>query len=268
MKITPAKGVISGKVTDASGAPIVNAYVNGFSGDNPISYGEAQTARDGTYRLEGLKTGKYFVRVWAEGYIGEFYDDARTPDKATLVAVSEPNETSNIDFVLGGGGTITGKVTDKAGNPFAGALVQSNFAGADSLYNGFGMALTEKDGTYKITGLAAGSYVISAEAWTPLSYAKQWFKNVSTPDSAMAIDVQEEQAVTDINFTLDLPKTGSINGIVLNLKGAPVAAAIVQAYSPTSSDSSKPKPRFWGYATTDASGRYRIDLPSGDYNEI
>ncbi|MGH7449816.1 MAG: carboxypeptidase regulatory-like domain-containing protein, partial [bacterium] len=267
VKITPATGVISGKVTNASGAPIVNAKVNTYSRDNPFSYGSAQTARDGTYRLEGLKTGKYFVQVWAEGYISEFYDDARTPDNATLVAVNEPNETSNIDFMLGVGGAITGKVTDKTGNPFVGAIVQSYFAGADSLYNGFGMALTEKDGTYKIAGLAAGSYVVSAEAWTQWSYARQWFKNVSTPDSATAIDVQEEKVVADIDFTLDLPKvTGSINGVVLNLKGEPLADVIVQAYNATSrSDSSKPEPIFWGYTTTDVSGRYRIDLLPGDY---
>ncbi|MGH7601909.1 MAG: carboxypeptidase regulatory-like domain-containing protein, partial [bacterium] len=235
--------------------------------DNPFSYGRAQTTRDGTYRLEGLKTGKYFVQVWAEGYISEFYDDARTPDKATLVAVNEPNETTNIDFVLGVGGAITGKVTDKAGSPLVGAIVQSYYAGADSLYNGFGMALAEKDGTYKITGLAAGSYIVFAEARTQWSYAQQWFKNVSTPDSATTIDVQEEQVVTDIDFILDLPKvTGSINGVVLNSKGEPLADVIVQAYNATSrSDSLKPEPIFWGYATTDAFGRYRIDLLPGDY---
>lgn len=266
VKITPATGAISGKVTDATGTPISNAYVNAYSRDNPFSYGRAQTARDGTYRFESLKTGNYFVQVWAEGYISEFYDDARTPDKATLVAVNEPNETTNIDFVLGVGGAITGKVTDMAGRPLVGAIVQSYFAGADSLYNGFSMALTEKDGTYKITGLATGSYAVSAEAWTQWSYAKQWFKNAGTPDSATAVDVQEEQVVTDIDFTLDLPKvTGSINGVVLNLKGEPLADAIIEAYNATNSDSSKPEPRFWGYATTDAFGRYRIDLLPGDY---
>ncbi len=266
VKITPATGAISGRVTDASGAPLVNAYVNAYSRDNPFSYGRAQTAQDGTYRFESLKTGNYFVQVWAEGYISEFYDDARTPDNATLVAVNEPNETTSIDFVLGIGGAISGKVTDTAGRPLVGAIVQSYFAGTDSLYNGFGMALTQRDGTYKITGLAAGSYIVSAEAWTQWSYAKQWFKNAGTPDSAMAIDVREEQVITDIDFTLDLPKvTGSINGVVLNLKGEPLADVIVQAYNPTSSDSSKPEPRFWGYATTDASGRYRIDLLPGDY---
>jgi protocatechuate 3,4-dioxygenase beta subunit len=266
VKITPATGAISGRVTDGSGAPIINAYVNAYSRDNPFSYGRAQTARDGTYRLEGLKTGNYFVQVWAESYISEFYDDARTPDQATLVAVNEPNETTSIDFVLGVGGAITGKVTDKAGNPFAGAIVQSHYAGTDSIYKGFGMALTDKDGTYKITGLAAGSYVVSAEVWTQWSYAKQWYKNAGTSDSAAVLDVQEQQVVADIDFALDLPKiTGSINGVVLNLQGEPLAEAIVEAYNATSSDSSKPEPRFWGYATTDAFGRYRIDLLPGDY---
>jgi protocatechuate 3,4-dioxygenase beta subunit len=187
------------------------------------------------------------------------------PEQATLVTVNEPNETANINFALSAGGAISGEVADKENEPLAGAIVQAYFTKTDSLFfRGFGMALTEEDGTYKIIGLEPGAYVVSAEAWTPWSYAQQWYKNVGSPDSATVIQVEEEQAVTGIDFTLDLPKiAGSINGVVTNLKGEPLADASIQAYSPA--DSIELKPRFWGYANTDSSGRYRIDLPAGDY---
>src|SRR5574341_1044634 len=264
-KIEPGTGVISGKALDKTGAPIANANIGVFSRDNPFYYGGALTQNDGTYRVEALKSGNYFVQIWADGYISEFYDNARTPDQATLVAVNEPNETSNINFVLSTGGAISGQVADKDNKPIAGAIVQAYFAKPDSLfYRGFGMALTEEDGTYKIIGLEPGAYIVSAEAWTPWSYAQQWYENVGSPDSATVIQVEEEQTVTGIDFTLDLPKiAGSINGVVTNLKGEPLAGASIQAYGPA--DSIELKPRFWGYANTDSSGRYRIDLPAGDY---
>ncbi|MCI0696176.1 carboxypeptidase regulatory-like domain-containing protein [candidate division KSB1 bacterium] len=265
VKITPGTGAISGKVTDASGAPVAGAGVSAFSRANPFSYGGAQTASDGTYRIEGLKAGNYFVQVWAEGYIGEFYDDARTPDQATLVAVNEPDETTSIDFVLSVGGSISGKVTDEAGNPIAGALIEAYFAKTDSLFRkGYGIAISEKDGSYKISGLEAGEYLVLAHAWNQWSYAIEWYKNTSAPDSATPVPVTEGQVTTGIDFTLDLPQiAGSISGSVTSSQGTPLADVLVQAVSWLSTaDSLNEKSGFGGYAYTDASGHYRIDLPA------
>jgi len=267
-KIAPGTGVIAGKVTNAAGLPIANASVSAYSKDSPFTFANAATARDGTYRLEALKTGSYIVQVWADGYLTEFYDNARSSVNAKLVAVNEPNETPNIDFVLNAGGMIAGKVSDQEGNPIMAAIIQGYFAKPDSSADkGFGIALTEKDGTYKISGLASGDYIISAEAWTPWAYAKRWHKNVGTPDSATAIAVKEEQSIANIDFILDLPRlAGAISGAVTDLKGDPLPEASVQAYSwAGGADSLSLKPRFWIYAQTDSAGRYRLEAPAGNY---
>lgn len=267
IKMIPATGVISGRVTNTAGQPVANASVNAFSKDSPFSFGRTITAPDGTYRLEALKSGNYFVQVWADGYINEFYENVRSVEQATLVAVKEPAETKNIDFMLNVGGMIAGKVTDKSGAPLAGTIVQSYFAKTDSARKGFGMAVTEGDGAYKISGLEAGEYVVSAEAWSPWAGVQRWYKNVSTPDSATVITVEEEKTVAAIDFMLDLPRlAGSISGMVTNMKGEPLSEVSVQAYTwEAGPDSLSLKPRLWLYAMTDAAGRYRLDAPAGKY---
>jgi protocatechuate 3,4-dioxygenase beta subunit len=267
-KLTPGTGVISGKVTtESGGAPIANAMINVYAKDNPFYYGYANTQSDGTYRVEGLKTAQYYVTVWANGYISEYYDNARTPDLATPVAVTEPNETANVNFALGTGGSISGIVTDEAGNPISGALIDAYFANSDSLFLIGYTTISERDGSYKISGLQAGEYLVLAYAWNQWSYAFEWYKNVSTPDLATPVPVTEGQVTTGIDFALDLPKiAGSIGGIVANLQGEPLAGVFVQATSwPYLPDSLNWRKGFLGYAYTDASGHYRIDLPADTF---
>jgi protocatechuate 3,4-dioxygenase beta subunit len=276
-KNTTAAGAqaIAGRVatSDGTSTHLLKIIVIAFTVDSSPtpSKGFAYANPDGSYLIENLQPGDFFVVAQADNYETQYYNLAASVTEAKPVSVAASDTATGIDFKLvkisPAAGVISGKVTDQAGNPLAGAIVQSHETGADSLYNSFGMALTEKNGTYKITGLAAGSYIVSAEAKTQWSYARQWFKNANMPDAAMAIGVQEEQVVTGIDFTLDLPKgTGSINGVVLNMKNEPLADVLVQAYNATRPPySSKPQPIFGGYAATDAFGRYRIDLPPGDY---
>ena len=264
-KISPGTGAISGKITNASGQPIANASVAAFSNENPFSFGRTATMEDGTFRLEALKTDSYIVQVWANGYIMESYNNRRSYENPDFVNVVEPNETKNIDFILSAGGTITGKVVDQSGAPLSGAIVQSYFAKIDSLSEkGFGIAFTEADGSYKISGLESGAYMVFAEARSPWSYVQRWYKNVSTPDSATVIQVDEEKTVANIDFTLDLPRAaGSISGLVTNAKNEPLPGASVQAY--TLIDSLSRRPQVWIYANTDSNGHYRLDAPAGKY---
>lgn len=264
-KISLGTGVISGIVTNASGQPIANANMMAFSNDNPFSFVNVLSARDGTFRLTALKTGSYIVQAIAEGYIAKFYNNRRLHEKPDFVNVVEPNETNNINFTLSAGGTITGKVTGKSGNPLNGAIVQSYFAKVDSLFGkGLGVAITEADGAYKISGLEGGAYIISAEAWSPWARAQRWYKNVSTPDSATVLNVQEEKTIAGIDFTLALPHVaGSINGMVTNAKGEPLPDVSVQGY--TRVDSFSLRPQIWVYTNTDLNGRFRLEAPAGEY---
>jgi len=102
----PASGIITGKVTDMSSNPIVNAHVTAGSG-------EADTDGDGNYVISsGLPTGTYTVHAQAAGY---------QPQNTTGVHVIENQVTPNINFQLSPipteqSGRISGTVQGEA-NP-------------------------------------------------------------------------------------------------------------------------------------------------------
>ncbi len=262
----PGAGAISGRVVrDSDGLPIANATVSVYSGDNPFYYNSGVTQGDGTYLIPQLKSASYLVQIWADGYLSEFFDNARAIEQATLVTVNEPQETPNIDFSLSAGGSITGQVTNQDGQPLTGTIVEAHLAKLDSFYyRGYGVAISESDGSYKISGLETGAYVASAQAWNEWGYAQEWYENVSTPDSATAVQVNAGQATSGIDFSLYLPQAaGSIAGVVTNLQGEPLAGVMVNAMSWPGDD---PRRRyFWASAYTDSSGNYRFALPADDY---
>ena len=91
---------ISGRVTDARGAPIANANVrvNGFSVMRPPFGGQAQTDEEGRYEVEGLPEGDCRVDVSCQGR----YSSVWRGEIAT--------GSRNVDFVLEGLAAIEGKV--------------------------------------------------------------------------------------------------------------------------------------------------------------
>jgi len=85
----PPSGIITGKVTDTSDKPIVDAVV---VADGPAGHGEAETDENGNYVIStGLGTGTYTVSASAPGY-----SDAQITD----VSVTINQVTSNINFQL------------------------------------------------------------------------------------------------------------------------------------------------------------------------
>jgi hypothetical protein len=85
----PPSGIITGRVTDTSGNPIVDALV---TADGTAGHGTAYTDDDGNYVISsGLGTGTYTVTASAPGY-----SDAQITD----VSVTVNQVTSGIDFQL------------------------------------------------------------------------------------------------------------------------------------------------------------------------
>lgn len=112
-------GVITGKVTDPEGRPVVLHQVELYNpgevdreqGQLPYPVMTTQTDDRGVYRLFGVVPGRYRVaagRGNEGGYFGyspsevnykqAFYDD---PAKGNVIEVSEGSEAKNIDITLG-----------------------------------------------------------------------------------------------------------------------------------------------------------------------
>lgn len=258
---------ITGKVADESGNAIAGSIVFTQNTNTPNTAGiSAVTKSDGTYELK-VPAGKYFIGVKANGFVMEFYDNVYTPDKATLV-VTDPNKKNidNINFTLGTGGKVSGKVTAAAdGSPIQGAMVNASWtisSHPSSGSNFLASAITDVNGEYTITGLGAGKYIIQANA---KGYSLQYYDKASDFKSAKPVDVVDNQTTSNINFALDkwIDPTGhfTISGKVTDESNNPIAGAEVSGDSPMSN---QPGVRKF-YAKTDQDGKYTLNVPGGSY---
>jgi hypothetical protein len=116
-------GVITGKVTNAEGRPVIEERVNLFLANPPSNprdpvpqlypVSSAQTDDRGIYRMFGLTAGRYKLASGnnengvfdASGrrpaYKQTFHPDVTDPAQATVVEVTEGSEATKIDITLG-----------------------------------------------------------------------------------------------------------------------------------------------------------------------
>ena len=167
-------GTITGTVTDTSSPTpndlqgiCVNVYSAG-GGPSP-SVKNTATAANGTYTLSGLAAGSYDVQFStgcgnAGNYLTQWYDNESSQASANPVSVTAGGTTASIDAAMAQGGTITGTVTAAVGGAALGGICVYASQSGGGL--GFGSAATASNGTYSVTGLAAGSYNVQFYAAT------------------------------------------------------------------------------------------------------
>lgn len=184
-----------------------------------------------------------------------FYDNTLDWTAATPVTVTSGADAPGIDFSLGGGGTIRGKVTQADGlTPIEGAFVfaEPDWEGAVEVE-----VETKADGTYEMIGLSPGQYIVEAEAD---GYALEIYNETDDFEQAQLVNVFTDGKTDGVNFTLDVG--GTISGTVTN-GSAPVAFAEVVAW-PTSKAFEPGE--FTFDEETGFDGSYELfGLPAGEY---
>jgi hypothetical protein len=131
---------VTGRVTDKAGQPIgkgsVVLWKDGRGTPSPFT--------DGKYSAVLSGTGKYRIEVRGPGYA-----------KSSQDLQAEQGQVYRLHFTLQPGGIIRGKVTDRGGRPLQEGDVFTKDGGTS-----FGVPI-DRDGTYKIEGLAPGQYNVS-----------------------------------------------------------------------------------------------------------
>lgn len=184
-------GVITGRVTTASGEPVVGISVettrvrddNGRLTDqyNPFDLSPSRRTDDrGIYRVFGLAPGSYLVSVGGgmsgfsvspTPFIGrmKIYYPSGTRDTADEVTVRSGEEVTAIDIRYRNerGFSVSGKVTGVSGSGQLGAfgtvtLVTLTKAGTDSLVAASMVSPTAENNGYAIYGISNGEYEITA----------------------------------------------------------------------------------------------------------
>ena len=160
---------ISGVVVNANTGQAVNeAEITIANVQKPQSVQNATTGTDGRFQFEGLVAGKYLLTGTSRGFSPQSFDEHF--GYSTAIAVGPDLESGNLVFRLRPDASITGTVTDEAGEAVRNAQVmlfrEGKETGEDQIIQGQQMA-TNDLGHYLFGHLVRGTYfvVIAAQPW-------------------------------------------------------------------------------------------------------
>jgi protocatechuate 3,4-dioxygenase beta subunit len=223
-------GVITGRVTDADGAPVIGERVQlsqpnaqgrsprSYSFFNPYMY---QTDDRGIYRIYGIPPGNYTVSIGESKNSGEirfgfggrgyysltYYPSVTDQSKATVIEVMEGSEASNIDITLGRkekSYAATGRVVDESGQPVPNIRIAAAALMKDDRMGGFGGGMpTDAQGRFRIDGLLPGRYATSV-----------W--NMENSNESYSDPIKFEIVESDISgLEIKLHRGASISGVAI-----------------------------------------------------
>jgi len=278
---------ITGAVTDSTGQSTDGTCVDVYPVSDarliPDTYQGYQVyPSKGKYTLANLAPGLYLVEFGCyvggppSGLAGQWGAGRATAATADLIS-APGGAVTTVNASLSKAGSITGRVTDQAGHPFAGACVVAiphgsaypflagpyptlhtdpNDMRANLLIGSPGPALTGASGRYSIGGLLPGSYDVQFSDCGQRTQGAEWYKNALTEQSGTTVQVKAGATASGTNAVLS--PGGSISGRVTNGAGHTERGVCV-----TASDASG---QFFGSALTGQGGRYTITgLATGSY---
>ncbi|MCG6964785.1 MAG: carboxypeptidase-like regulatory domain-containing protein, partial [Acidobacteria bacterium] len=227
-------GAISGLVTESgSGDPICSSQLTAFDSTG-TEIAMATSSCDGSYEIEGLPGGSYFVTATEASHRGQLYDglpcyDSCDPTAGTPIQVGAGATTGDIDFALDPWPTpaVSGTVTDSvSGLPIgSGSVVlyddQGDYAGSRQ---------PDTDGQYVFGPLVPGTYFATA---TESTHLKELYQEIDCtyycdPTDGTPITVGIGADAGGIDFTLE-PES-IIGGTVASVEGNPLTNVQVLVY--------------------------------------
>ena len=235
-------GSIAGVVNDQNGAPVAGVKV-GF-GLMMFENNAAATGADGSFRIGGLRPGTISLRTAS----GKFL-----PTTAEIELAAEQQVTGLV-LVVKPGNAIAGQVVDERGMGVAACKVGSKRKEARGSvdierFTPDEAATTDANGYFTLSGL-------DDEIVTVRAFGKGYTSTIAN-----------EVAVGTGNLMLRVERLGSIEGLLVDTAGAPVAGSRINAQGPGEGDNGLafddldglPMPSGQGRTTTAADGTFRIE---------
>jgi hypothetical protein len=277
---TKSTASISGRVTiGEKPAPGITVVVTGPDSTAPM--GQTTSDADGIYRFGGLAAGPVNVTPVAPAYSVPLVT-MFGPGRAINLSANETVE--NIDFKLARSGVITGRITDADGRPVIEerisllAVDQNGVVvrGPTLRPSNFMMYQTDDRGVYRIYGLPAGHYKLSAgnegrggSMRAAGYYPRTYYPDTSELGKAAIIDVSEGGEAKNIDIKLGRRAlTYTVSGRIVDAEGGQPLPGLIpsfgaiqqnqnQSFVNSTSGSSSP---------TNSQGEFRLEgLPPGRY---
>jgi len=244
---------IEGRVLAAdSGRPLRRAQVRLAAADSREQR-ISSTDDEGRFAFGSLPAGRYSLRAAKAGYVALAYGQRHGRESGRLITLRDGQRREDTNLSLPAGSVITVRVTDRFGEPFAGASVQIQQFGytpdgvrtlvsADTVWNRG--AVTDDRGETRIYGLMPGDYVLSAAPPQSIAqrdaldgpsdvlerYAPTFYPGTIAASSAIPVSVgvgQEAWAQIPMVST----RLARVSGTVVDSSGRPAAGASIRLAS-------------------------------------
>jgi len=204
---------------------------------------------DGTWELTGVPESKYTLRVALEGY---------APESRSNVVAPREGEIDGMDFVLRKGSVISGRITNREGQPVAGASVQAWgwVMGSEGRmeWNQRNEVRSDPEGNFEMDGLRDGSYQLQ---FACPGYAENVLEGIAAGTRGMAVTL--------------LPMA-KIEGRVFEADGAtPVPTFTLKLYMEVDGDGNPQPPgnQVRDQEFADREGKFSLqDVPAGQFGLV
>jgi hypothetical protein len=178
---------------DADARPLRRVRVGVMSSDRQVSR-TVVTDDEGRFNFVALPAGRYILTANKQGYVSAAYGARRPNRPGTALVLADGQRITGLTLRMTRGSAISGVLVDHNGEPFSGANVsamRNTFVGSGqrSLVP-VASAVSDDRGQYRLWGLAAGDYVISANA----GFASQTRDN----DIARLTDADIKRAMLEV----------------------------------------------------------------------
>lgn len=256
-------GIVAGVLTDPAGHRLSGVCVGiATLSDQLLGDGEfadIEFTSNGRFRAQNLMPGIYSVNFGCGigAFASQWFRSHSSAADADLVSVGAGQITSGIGAVLQPAGSISGVVTDHAGQRLSLICALAIPAGGPypAVIGGPGMPVT-RSGSYRIGHLTAGRYDVQFSSCDGGRYGSQWYRGKPTQQSGTQVRVRTGRTTEGINDSLALG--GSISGRIVGNSGRPKSNYCVEAYDAAA--------QSFGLAVTSRTGDYVITgLSSGSY---
>src|SRR5262249_58498535 len=130
-------------------------------------------------KVRDVADGAYIVWVHGPAYALKV-ERRRRSDAGKGLNVSENDNLENVDLTMTRGGVVTGKVTDEDGRPVIAESVtvfrldQQGKRIETDAFRPFGREETDDQGGYRIFGIEAGRYLVSAGTIPETVHTRKW----------------------------------------------------------------------------------------------
>ena len=281
-------GFITGKVTDTQNRPLANIQLTAQQSSmeeiaeviSEVWHDRAfaQTDTEGNYSLGGLMEGTYRVRFSDPGawkYSREYYNNAVDPKAASLLTITLNTTTTNINAQLALRGAITGRITNRQGEPLDQVEVTAEVRDISlpvDRWEVARIARSNANGEYTLCCLDADRYRLrfldTQNRYMAEYYNDVYYDYYSPLDDVTLVTVTAELTTTGIDAQLSRPST--LISRVTNQQNQPISdlSVTLYRYSPVGGGAwyntyIYPERSQDAYVMGVRPGRYRIQFEDG-----